>query len=73
MTGPEHHREAERLLELAREAGIQRAPIPIPTRFNIGAPDLPDIPDYGKFYATSPPIRSAATSWPTPRYAHCSP
>ena len=51
MTGPEHHREAERLIELAREAGIQGPRIPTPTRFNIGGgPDLPDLPDYGKFY-----------------------
>jgi hypothetical protein len=52
VTGPEHHREAERLIELAREAGIQGPRIPTPTRFNIGGgPDLPDLPDYGKFYA----------------------
>lgn len=52
MTGPEHHREAERLIELAREAGIQGPGIPTPTRFNIGGgPDLPDLPDYAKFYA----------------------
>jgi hypothetical protein len=51
VTGPEHHREAERLIDLAREAGIQGPRIPTPTRIKIGGgPDLPDLPDYRKLY-----------------------
>lgn len=51
MNGPDHHREAEHLIKLAREAGIQGPRIPTPTRINIGGgPDIPDIPDYGKLY-----------------------
>ena len=49
MTGPEHHREAERLIELAREAGIPGPRIPTPTRIKIGGG--PDLPDYRKLYA----------------------
>jgi hypothetical protein len=54
VNGPEHHREAERLIKAAREAGIQGPRIPTPTRIKIGGGpgrrDLPDIPDYGKLY-----------------------
>jgi hypothetical protein len=51
VNGPDHHREAEHLIELAREAGIQGPRIPTPTRINIGGgPALRDIPDYGKLY-----------------------
>jgi hypothetical protein len=51
VNGPDHHREAEHLIKLAHEAGIQRPRIPTPTRINIGGgPELPDIPDYGKLY-----------------------
>jgi len=48
VNGPDHHSEAEHLIELAHEAGIQRPRIPTPTRIKIGGG--PDIPDYGKLY-----------------------
>jgi hypothetical protein len=49
VTGPEHHRKAERLVGAAREAGKKF--IPTPTRVTFGGGGgLPDFPDYGKFY-----------------------
>ena len=51
MNGPDHHSEAEHLIELAHEAGIQRPRIPTPTRIKIGGgPGIPHIPDYGNLY-----------------------
>jgi hypothetical protein len=58
VTGPEHHREAERLIELAREAGIKREIAP--TRITLGG-GAPRPPDYGKFYtdeSSDPKVRS---------------
>jgi hypothetical protein len=51
VNGPDHHREAEYLIDLAHKAGIQRPRIPTPTRVTLGGvPRVPDIPDYGKLY-----------------------
>jgi hypothetical protein len=41
VTGPEHHREAERLVELARKAAVQQRPYDLPlARLDVGS-DLP--------------------------------
>jgi hypothetical protein len=47
VTGPEHYREAEHLIKLARDAGIKREITP--TRVTLGG-GRPDLPDYGKLY-----------------------
>ena len=48
MTGPEHHREAERLVALARAAGIKRKPRP--TCLAVGGGGRVD-PDDRELYA----------------------